>query len=503
MSMAAAVAASPTPAVEAVPPTPTAELAPTSAPVDSAQVSALASDPEHTAADAAPFTGASTEVVIITQDSETDLARSLDAIAKAASEVGAPMLFIDLGSSDGTRAFAARHAPGARGVWLEDTDNLSEALAVAAAASQAEVLVVVRPTVRPCASGDIARLVAHLEAHPYAAIAAPALRAHDDSLLTTAHPEPDMTRFSPSEWVQADAIAIRRSDAAALRSSRRGSSGWLQELDLCLQLRRRGREVHYLRSVEWLDAGGRAAARVRPHRLSWPMVLPLLRHPRYGIRLLSRTRVMRTALAVLSRLTDIFLASVALLILSPLLLVMALAVKLDSAGPAVFRQRRLGRNGRAFEMYKFRTMQHGADTALHEEHVRNMIVNRLCADGSVRRKIFKVYPDPRVTRLGRLLRRSSLDELPQLFNILRGDMTLVGFRPPIPYEVVDYPDWYFRRFDGKPGLTGLWQVSGRNERSYEEMVRLDIEYHNRRSWLLDLTLLARTVGVVLTGRGAY
>jgi lipopolysaccharide/colanic/teichoic acid biosynthesis glycosyltransferase len=190
-------------------------------------------------------------------------------------------------------------------------------------------------------------------------------------------------------------------------------------------------------------------------------------------------------------------------VLSPLLLAIAAAVRVDSDGPAIFRQRRLGRNARAFQMYKFRTMRHGADTAIHEDHVRNMIVNQLCADGSVTPQVFKVHPDPRITRIGRLLRRSSLDELPQLFNILRGDMTLVGFRPPIPYEVVEYPDWYFRRFDGKPGLTGLWQVSGRNERSYEEMVRLDIEYHNRRSWLLDLLLLARTVRAVITGRGAY
>jgi lipopolysaccharide/colanic/teichoic acid biosynthesis glycosyltransferase len=192
-----------------------------------------------------------------------------------------------------------------------------------------------------------------------------------------------------------------------------------------------------------------------------------------------------------------------IVLLSPLLLAIAVAIKLDSAGPVIFRQRRLGRHARAFQMYKFRTMRHGADSALHQDYVRNMIVNRLGAGGTVTRQIFKVHPDPRVGRVGRVLRRSSLDELPQLFNILRGDMTLVGFRPPIPYEVTEYPDWYFRRFDGRPGLTGLWQVSGRNERSYEEMVRMDIEYFNRRTWLFDLRLLARTVSAVITGRGAY
>lgn len=445
----------------------------------------------------------SVEVVVLTRNSEADLARSLDAITEAAGQVGAPLLFVDLGSTDGTRAFAARHAPGARGVWLSAQDDLTEALTVAAAVSKAELLVVVRPSVHPCATDDIARLVRHLEAHPYAALAAPALRAHDDSLLTTAHPEPEMTGFSCVEWVLADAVVARRSDLRALRPSRGRSRGWFQELDVCLQLRRRGREVHYVRSVEWLDAGGRTAARVHPNRFSRAMLLPLIRHPRYAARLLSRTAPVSRTLSAISRGLDIALSLALIVLLSPLLLAVALAVKLDSRGPAVFRQRRLGRHARMFEMYKFRTMRHGADSSIHREHVRNMIVNRLCADGSVTRQVYKVHPDPRLTRVGRVLRRCSLDELPQLFNILRGDMTLVGFRPPIPYEVLEYPDWYFRRFDGRPGLTGLWQVSGRNERSYEDMVRLDIEYFNRRSWLVDLQVLARTVGVVITGRGAY
>jgi lipopolysaccharide/colanic/teichoic acid biosynthesis glycosyltransferase len=445
----------------------------------------------------------STEVVVVTRNSEGDLARSLGAITDAATEANASLLFLDLGSTDGTRAFAARHARGSRGVWLTAEDGLAEALSVAAAVSKAEVLVIVRSTVQPSDTADIARLVTHLEAHPYAAMAAPALRAHDDSLLTTAHPEPDMARFSRVEWVLADALAIRRADLLTVRPARQRTARWVEELDLCLQLRRRGREVHYLRAVEWLDAGGRTAARVRPHHLSRRMLLQLLRHPRTAGRLLTRTRLATAALNVVSRTLDVLVSSVMITLLSPLLVAIALAVRLDSEGPAIFRQRRLGRHARAFQMYKFRTMRHGADSAIHQDHVRNMIVSRLCADGSVSRQVFKVHPDPRITRIGRALRRSSLDELPQLFNILRGDMSLVGFRPPIPYEVTEYPDWYFRRFDGKPGLTGLWQVSGRNERSYEEMVRLDIEYFNRRTWLFDLWLLAKTVGVVITGRGAY
>src|SRR5581483_6778897 len=204
---------------------------------------------------------------------------------------------------------------------------------------------------------------------------------------------------------------------------------------------------------------------------------------------------------LLGRVFDLVLAAALIILLAPLFLAIAIAVRLDSRGPALFRQRRVGRNARQFEMFKFRTMYHDADPSLHERFVRNMITNRLRGDGDTH--VFKLHPDPRITKVGRILRRTSLDELPQLFNILRGEMTFVGFRPPIPYEVASYPEWYFRRFDSKPGLTGLWQVSGRNECSYEEMVCLDIEYVNRRSWLLDLTLLLRTIGVVISGRGAY
>ena len=444
-----------------------------------------------------------TEVVIVTRNSEADLARSLDAITKAAAEIQASLLFIDLGSTDGSRAFAARHAPGSRVVPLTPEGGVAEVLATAAVASEAEFLVIVRSTVQPSDSADIARLVAHLGAHPYAAMAAPALRAHDDTLLSTAHPEPDMARFSRVEWVLADAVAIRRAELPTIRPTSRRSAGWVEELDLCLQLRRRGLEIHYLRAVEWLDAGGRTAARLRPHHLTRPMRRQLLMHPRSASRLFSRTRPARVARYAASRAIDILASLLMIVLLSPLLLAIAAAVRLSSDGPAIFRQRRLGRHARAFQMYKFRTMRHGADSTIHEDHVRDMIVNELRADGTVTQQVFKVHPDPRITRVGRLLRRSSLDELPQLFNILWGDMSFVGFRPPIPYEVLEYPDWYFRRFDGRPGLTGLWQVSGRNERSYEDMVRLDIEYFNRRSWLLDLSLLVRTIGVVITGRGAY
>jgi lipopolysaccharide/colanic/teichoic acid biosynthesis glycosyltransferase len=200
----------------------------------------------------------------------------------------------------------------------------------------------------------------------------------------------------------------------------------------------------------------------------------------------------------LRRTLDIVVAGALLLVLSPLLIAIAIAVRLDSEGPVLFRQRRVGRGRGEFTMLKFRTMCHDADATRHRNYVQTLI------DGSresERGQLYKLSVDDRVTRVGRFLRSWSLDELPQLFNVLRGQMALVGPRPVIPYEVEMYPDAYLRRFAVKPGLTGLWQVSGRNERTYDEMVSFDIEYAEAASLLLDLRILAKTVPVVLRRQG--
>ncbi len=187
-----------------------------------------------------------------------------------------------------------------------------------------------------------------------------------------------------------------------------------------------------------------------------------------------------------------------LVLLSPVLLAIAIAIRLDSPGPALFRQRRVGHDGREFTLFKFRSMRSDADPARHREYVASLI-NGSGAEEDC--DLFKLTLDPRITPIGRLIRRTSLDELPQLLNVVRGEMSLVGPRPVIPYEVSEYPSWYMRRFAVKPGLTGLWQVSGRNERTYEEMVRLDIEYAERRSLGLDLAILAKTPWTVVSRRG--
>ena len=210
------------------------------------------------------------------------------------------------------------------------------------------------------------------------------------------------------------------------------------------------------------------------------------------------------AARLVKRASDVLIASLALLVLAPLWLLIAALIKLDSRGPVVYRQERVGMDGRIFLFLKFRTMHTDADDREHREFQRRYIEGRPETNlGDAERPVFKLYDDPRVTRTGRILRRLSLDEMPQLLNVLRGDMSVVGPRPPIPYEVEAYELWHRKRLDMKPGLTGLWQVSGRNRLSFDEMVRLDLFYIENWSLWLDLRIVLKTLPVVLRGDDAY
>jgi lipopolysaccharide/colanic/teichoic acid biosynthesis glycosyltransferase len=205
------------------------------------------------------------------------------------------------------------------------------------------------------------------------------------------------------------------------------------------------------------------------------------------------------ATATACRVLDIAGSSLLLVVLAPLLAVIAIAIALDSPGHAIFRQRRVGRAGRPFTVNKFRTMHSKASQQQHKDYVLQLIATDAAdKDG----ELFKLSTDNRVTRLGRLLRKSSLDELPQLWNVLRGDMSLVGPRPTLEYEVEKYPPSWFVRFAVRPGMTGLWQVSGRSKLTYEQMVQLDVEYARNRSLWLNVKLLLRTIPAVLFARGA-
>jgi exopolysaccharide biosynthesis polyprenyl glycosylphosphotransferase len=216
--------------------------------------------------------------------------------------------------------------------------------------------------------------------------------------------------------------------------------------------------------------------------------------PLGGVTALSLRPVRLTGTQVLAkRVFDLAVSSVGLTILSPLLALMAVSVRLTSPGPVLYRQRRVGLRGRPFTMLKFRTMRQGSDA----------MVEDLRAAHGVENLMFKLRDDPRVTPAGRILRRFSLDELPQLLNVIRGDMSLVGPRPPLPEEVTRYEDWQFDRLQVPPGITGLWQVSGRSDLTFDDCVRLDLFYIENWSLAYDLYILAKTLPVLVTQRGAY
>ena len=196
---------------------------------------------------------------------------------------------------------------------------------------------------------------------------------------------------------------------------------------------------------------------------------------------------------VFKRIMDFSISLIALILLSPLFLIIALAIKLTSAGPVFFLQERIGRNGRKFKMIKFRSMYKDAEQRLKDYLDKNE------AQGP----IFKMKDDPRITSVGKILRRFSIDELPQLINVLKGEMSLVGPRPPLEREIVKYKKWQLRRIDVTPGMTGLWQVSGRSNLPFDKMAELDIYYIEHWSIWLDIKLLVLTIPAVITGRGAY
>lgn len=217
----------------------------------------------------------------------------------------------------------------------------------------------------------------------------------------------------------------------------------------------------------------------------------------------------------IKRTIDVVVSSIALIIFFPLMLVIAVLIHFDSPGPVIFIQKRVGSkrqviNGQIswkredFCFYKFRTMQHNADPLIHRAYI-NALINKdqasIHAIQNGDEKLKKIAHDKRITRVGRFLRRSSMDELPQFWNVLKGEMSLVGPRPAIPYEVEMYKPWFFQRFEAKPGLTGLWQVIARNSCDFDEMVELDIKYVKNQSLWLDLKIFLMTPLIVFTHKG--
>jgi lipopolysaccharide/colanic/teichoic acid biosynthesis glycosyltransferase len=214
----------------------------------------------------------------------------------------------------------------------------------------------------------------------------------------------------------------------------------------------------------------------------------------------------RRSLLVIKRVIDVAGSLAMLALCAPLFITIALAVKFSSKGPVFFRQQRVGRYGKTFTFLKFRSMYMNNDASVHKEFVTRMIANGTGqgSSNSGNGGVYKLTNDKRVTRIGKLLRRTSLDELPQFLNVLKGDMSLVGPRPPIPYELAAYQTWHRRRLLGvKPGITGLWQVLSRSSVQFDEMVRLDLRYASTWTPWLDIKILLRTPLAVIKGSGAY
>ncbi len=195
----------------------------------------------------------------------------------------------------------------------------------------------------------------------------------------------------------------------------------------------------------------------------------------------------------LKRATDIVVALFLLTLFLPMIPVVTMLIKLDSPGPIFFRQKRVGKNGRIFNFYKFRSMVSGAESG----------IGALRPLSGVDGPVFKIKDDPRITRVGRFLRRSSLDELPQLLNVIRGEMSIVGPRPNLPSEVSQYLPWQKRRLDVTPGITCFWQIAGRSHIGFQEWMRLDLEYVRKRSYITDLKIMFKTVPAVIARKGAY
>jgi exopolysaccharide biosynthesis polyprenyl glycosylphosphotransferase len=209
------------------------------------------------------------------------------------------------------------------------------------------------------------------------------------------------------------------------------------------------------------------------------------------------------AQAGLKRLLDVLASAIILLLTLPVFLLIAALIKLKSPGPVFFRQSRVGERGRSFMMLKFRTMHVNNDASMHKQFVSQMIKGVAPTGGGSKDTAFKIVNDPRVTPIGGVLRQTSLDELPQLWNVLRGDMSLVGPRPPLQYEVEQYKPWHYRRvLEAKPGITGLWQVSGRSRTTFDDMVRLDLRYAKKPSAWADIKILLATPRAVISGKGA-
>ena len=321
-------------------------------------------------------------------------------------------------------------------------------------------------------------------------------RSNDPLLLLTVTAS-DTGRLDPRTWenvARAVAEATRDTDVLGWLHTGATLGVILTEIRVGDQSKSAGIEGRILSAIE-KRAGRAVSIKVSTRLDAWPEQVC------EGVRQDSDRPV---TYDIAKRGVDIAGSMALLVVLSPLLTLVGVLIKLRTAGPVLFKQTRVGYRQAPFTLLKFRTMRVNADYAIHQEFVNGLIAGATEADRPATYGVFKIVDDPRVTRIGKFLRRTSVDELPQLWNVLRGDMSLVGPRPPLAYEVDRYSTWHRRRlFEAKPGLTGLWQVTGRSRTTFDEMVRLDLRYAGRRSLWADLKILLATPRAVITGKGAH
>jgi lipopolysaccharide/colanic/teichoic acid biosynthesis glycosyltransferase len=317
---------------------------------------------------------------------------------------------------------------------------------------------------------------------------------------------------TPSPWIWAPVIealatVTRETDVVGWFESQTAIGVILPEVHAMDALRVRELEDRFSRElIKRSDADALRRLSIRLHVQSDLKHMSAASHSRIGSDDFPASHARKEPATIydgIKRGLDVIGSTALLILLAPLLLVIAAAVKLKSSGPVFFEQERVGQQMKPFKMLKFRTMYANVDQKLHHEYVTRFI----CSSGGGKPcdtpGVFKLTNDPRVTPIGRFLRKTSLDELPQLLNVLRGNMSLVGPRPPLPYEVEQYKSWHCRRvLDAKPGITGLWQVTGRSRTTFDEMVRLDLRYARTCSIWNDIKILLATPGAVFSGKGA-
>lgn len=460
--------------------------------------------------------GAPDVSVVIVGTNEKDLIRRcLDSLSGTEQGIAFEVVVVDNCSTDGTAKMISERFPSVRVVSNRKRYPRSANNNIGMAAARGGYLLLLDPdtVVRPDA---LRTMHAFLQAHPEAGAVGAQLIGEDGAYQLSARtmqtPAVILARRTPLgrtqwgrevlrhhlmedwkhdtvrevEWLQGAALMIPRPVFDMVGGNDPALIRYVEDMDWCFRAHKLGWRIYYCPDARIEHLYRRASAARRPS-------LKTLKTAFYHLKGWNRFYWKHYVYFRLKRGIDLLGASLGLLLAAPFIALLAVAIRIESRGTVFFSQTRIGLNGRPFSLYKFRSMCDGAATM--QASLREM--------NEVEGPVFKIKNDPRLTAMGRFMRRFSLDEVPQLMNILLGHMSLVGPRPPLPWEVEEYTAKEFRRLGVTPGLTGLWQVNGRSDIPFEKWVDLDIRYIAEQSLWLDIKILVKTVPAVLSGKGAY